>query len=102
MEKIKKLLENIEEIEFEELKAEVGELTNDNFSTEALLTIANYYNLDEFIPYLKELKEFQESPAYQGITGEQAQERLNVQHKMFDILKNKIGKEKAKELYSCL
>jgi hypothetical protein len=104
LEKTIKLAEDISDIEFEELKAEVTELTNDNFHTEALLTIANYYNMDKYIPYFTELKEFQESPEYfgSGLTVEQAQERLEMSHKMFDELKDKIGMEKAKELYSCL
>lgn len=101
---IKKLLEQFDDYEFNELKTEIEELTNDNFHTEALLTIANYYNLEEFIPYLTELKELQESPKYlgSGLTMEQVEERLEVQHKMFDILKDQIGIEKAKELYGCL
>ena len=104
MERIKKILESMEDIEFEELKAEVSELTEDNFHTEALLTIANYYSLDEFIPFLTELKEFQESPKYlgSGLTMEQANERYEVHKKIFEILKDKIGVEKAGELRSCL
>ena len=101
---IKKLLEDLKDIEFEELKAEVSELTEDNFHTEALLTIANYYDMDKYIPYFTELKEFQESPEYlgSGLTIEQAQERLEKSHEMFDELKDKIGIQKAKELYGCL
>ena len=99
---IRQLLEQFEGYEFEELKAEVQECTEYNCTTEALLSIANYYNLDEFAVYFNELLEYQNSPKYQGLSGEQAAERLNVQHKMFDILKDQIGEEKAKELYSCL
>ena len=104
MKQIKKLLEDIADIEFEELKAEVTELTNDNFHTEAVLTIANYYDMDKYIPYFSELKAFQESPEYfgSGLTIEQAKERLDQTHKMFDELKDIIGIEKARELYSCL
>lgn len=68
-ETLKKLTEGlnaIEDMEFEELKTEVTELTNDNFHTEAVLAIANYYNMDKYIPYFSELKAFQESPKYFG------------------------------------
>lgn len=99
---IRKLLEEIEDIEFEELKAEVTELTNDNFHTEAVLAIANYYGLKEFIDKFQEIKNYQDSPDYMGLTVKQAHERLDMTHKMFDELKDKIGIEKAKQLYSCL
>lgn len=99
---IRQLLEQFEDYEFEELKAEVQECTEYNCTTEALLSIANYYNLDEFAVYFNELLEYQNSPKYQGLTMEQAKDRLDIQHKMFDVLKNQIGVEKAKELYSCL
>ena len=98
---IKKLLESIAEIEFEELKAEVAELTDMNEHTEAVLAIARYFNMPQF-KFFADIKEIQDSPMYQGLTMEQTTERLNKTHEMFDELKNIIGEEKAKELYSCL
>ena len=99
---IKETLDKIADFEFEELKVEVAELTDANHHTEALLKIAEYYNLDEFIPYLKELSEYQDSEEYQGLTLEQTKERLDVMHKIFDVLKDKIGEDKANELFSSL
>lgn len=102
LEKLTEGLNKIEDMEFEELKAEVSELTEFNATTEGLLRIADYYNMEEFIPYLTEFKAMQEDPNYQGLSMEQSKERLDVQHKMFDVLKKGIGEEKAKELYRCL
>ena len=102
LKKLTEALDNIADMELEELKAEISELTEFNATTEGLLRIADYYNLEEFIPYLTDFKAMQEDPNYQGLSMEQSKERLDVQHKMFDILKNSIGEEKAKELYRCL
>ena len=102
LKKLTEALDNITDMEFEELKAEISELTEFNATTEGLLRIADYYNMEEFIPYLTDFKAMQEAPNYQGLTSEQANERLDVQHKMFDVLKKDIGEEKAKELYRCL
>lgn len=98
---IKKLLEDFEDIEFEELKAEVSELTDNNEHTQALMTIANYFEMPQ-LEYFTQIKKYQDSKDYQGLTIEQSQERLEKSHEMFDELKDKIGEEKAKELYSCL
>ena len=99
---IKETLDKIDEFEFETLKQEVADLTADNYHTEALLTIAEHYNLDEFIPFLRDLSAYQDSEEYQGLTLEQTKERLDVMHKIFDVLKDKIGEDKANELYSSL
>ena len=99
---IKETLDKMADFEFEALKQEVTDLTEDNYHTEALLKIADYYNLEEFIPFLRDLSDYQSSPNYQGLEIEQTKERLDVMHKMFDILKDSIGYDKAKELYSCL
>ena len=99
---IRETLDKIDEFEFECLKQEVADLTDSNYHTEALLKIAEYYNLDEFIPYLKELSEYQNSEDYAGLTLEQTKERLDVMHKIFDVLKDKIGEDKANELFSSL
>ena len=105
---IKKLNEELKQLikeatkDFEQLKSEVAEDTEYNCHTEALLAIANYYNMEEYIPYLTELQEYQDSPKYFGLTPDQVEERLDIQHKMFDDLEKQIGEEQAKELYSCL
>ena len=99
---IRKLLEQFEDYEFEELKAEVTEDTDANCHTEAVLAIALYYELDKYIEKFQEIKNYQDSPDYWGLTPEQAKERLDLTHEMFNELKNQIGEDKAKELYSCL
>ena len=90
------------DFEFEELKAEVTAYTEDNYHTESVLAIANYYDLKEFITKFQEIKDYQDSENYTGLSMEQAQERLELTHKMFDKLKTMIGEQKAKELYNCL
>ena len=98
----KEALDDMADFEFETLKQEVADLTEDNYHTEALLKIADYYNLEEFIPFLRDLSDYQSSPNYQGLEIEQIKERLDVMHKMFDILKEGIGEDKANELFSSL
>ena len=98
----KETLDQMADYEFETLKQEVADLTDSNYHTEALLTIADYYNLEEFIPFLKGLSEYQDSPDYKGLEIEQLKERIDVMHKMFDLLKEGIGEDKANELFSSL
>ena len=98
----KEALDDMADYEFETLKQEVADLTDSNYHTEALLKIADYYNLEEFIPFLRDLSDYQSSPNYQGLEIEQIKERLDVMHKMFDILKEGIGEDKANELFSSL
>lgn len=100
--KLTEALDNIADMEFEELKAEVAEDTDANCHTEAVLAIANHYDLKEFIDKFQEIKNYQDSPHYKGLTMEQAHERLDMTHKMFDELEKIIGIDKAKEVYSCL
>lgn len=100
--KINEILNEIDEFEFDELKNEVAELTDENAHTEALLAIVNFFNLEEFKEFLNNLKEYQDSPNYRGLTMEQAQERHAVYEKILDRLEELIGEEKLKEIYSCL
>lgn len=102
-----KLSENLNRIvnealdpEFEELKEKVCELTNDNFHTEALLTICDYYDLhyDE----LDKIKAYQDSPDYQGLDMDMADTRYKIYQDIIKTLKEKIGEDKTKELVSCL
>lgn len=95
-------LNELEDTEFELLKQEVEELTDDNEHTQAVLTIADHYNLTDYVQKFKAIKDYQDSPQYQGLTIEQSNERLQLTHKMFDELKQAIGEEKALELYRCL
>ena len=99
--KINEILEKFTDHEFEELKAEVAEDTDANCHTEALISIASYYEMPQ-LDYFLQVKELQDDPMYQGLTIEQAHERLDMTHKMFDELEKMIGIDKARELYSCL
>lgn len=99
---IREALDKINDLEFENLKAEVADWTENNCTTEALLEIAKYFNKTDYIPFLQDLSDYQDSPNYQGLELEQAQQRREVMHKMFDELEKEIGKDKARELYSCL
>ena len=101
LEKTIKLAEDISDIEFEELKAEVMEDTDNNEHTAAVIAIANYYNMPQ-LDFFLEIKKIQDDPMYQGLTVDQVKERLDKTHEMFDELKDIIGEEKAMELYSCL
>ena len=102
LKKLTEALDTIADMEFEELKAEVAEDTDANCHTEAVLAIANHYGLKEFIDKFQKIKNYQDSPDYMGLTMEQAHERLDMTHKMFDELEKIIGIDKARELYSCL
>lgn len=99
---IKQLLEQFDEADFESLKTDLMELTDNNEHTQALLTIAQYFNLEHFIEYFKEFKAKQEKDNYKGLTMSETRERLAMSHRMYDTLKDKIGKEKTDELYCCL
>lgn len=99
---IKRLLEQFDDVEFESLKTELMELTDNNEHTQALLTIAQYFNLEHFIQYFKEIKEKQEKDNYKGLTLPETRARLAMSHRMYDTLKDQIGKEKTDELYACL
>ena len=95
-------LNKIEDMEFEELKAEVAEDTDANYHTDAVLAIALHYGLDKYIEKFQAIKNYQDSPNYMGLTIEQSKERLDLTHEMFEELEKIIGEEKAKELYACL
>lgn len=86
--------------DFENLKEKVCELTNDNFHTEALLTICDYYDLQ--YNELNKIKEYQDSPDYQGLDMDMADTRYKIYQDIIKTLKEKIGEDKTKELVSCL
>lgn len=102
LKRLTEALNEAEDAEFEMLKQEVSNLTDENEHTQAVLAIADYYNLIYYVQKFKEIKDYQDSPQYQGLTLEQSKERLDLVHKMFDELEKSLGKEKALELYRCL
>lgn len=97
-EELSKLMENFEDIEFEELKAEVSELTDVNNHTEAMMLIADKYDMPQLEGF-KKIKKIQDREY--GLDIGLAAERHELYKEMFNQLADKIGKEKAQELRSC-
>ena len=76
LKRLTEALNEAEDAEFEMLKQEVSNLTDENEHTQAVLVIADYYNLTYYVQKFKEIKDYQDSPQYQGLTLEQSKERF--------------------------
>ena len=66
LKRLTEALNEAEDAEFEMLKQEVSNLTDENEHTQAVLVIADYYNLTYYVQKFKEIKDYQDSPQYQG------------------------------------
>ena len=97
---IQKMIEELDQFEFKALCNSVRELTNDNYHTLALLEIAKFYELDNYIKLFKEIEEEHERVGY--LPMELAQKRLELGKEMMASLVSKIGLEPVQKLYNCL
>lgn len=92
--KIRKLIEAFEDIEFEELKAELTELTSNNYHTEAMMLLA-----DKYAPELSsQLAKFKDG----NLSIEQAEERHKIFHELLQKLKSQFDKNHFKQIVACL
>lgn len=90
----------LDEQSFDELLKQLEELTDYNNHTEALLEVAKYFNLTEYIPQFEKIIDY--ADRNNGLDFVTVQLRNSMATEMFKKIEEMIGTEYTHKLYSVL